>query len=71
MVAEVRLPARSIERQVRHHEERESWSRVKAHANRIHLAVVADRPDIADHSAGELVSLAERRLAQLGGGDAA
>lgn len=48
----------------------ESWGRVLHLSRRIHLAVVADRPDVVEQSAGELVYLAGRRLRQLSGGDA-
>ena len=57
---------RSVEQQARHFEEAESWGRVRYLGNVIHLAVTAERPDIAAHSAGELVLLAQRRLRQLG-----
>lgn len=60
---------REVERRVCLAEDREAWARVRLLGNVIHLAVVADRPDIADHSAGELVMLASRRLRQLGGAD--
>lgn len=49
--------------------EREAWRNVRAHAGHIHLAVRADRPDLALHKAGEIVSLADRRLRQLGDTD--
>lgn len=62
---------RAIEGRARRHEDREAWGRVRTHARHIHLAVVADRPDLALHSAGAIVSLAERRLRQLDGNDAA
>ncbi len=44
---------------------------IRRHARRIHLSVVAERPDLALHSAGAIVTLADRRLRQIGGGDAA
>lgn len=44
---------------------------IRRAAGRVHLAVVADRPDIALNAAGQIVSLAERRLRQMTGGDAA
>jgi hypothetical protein len=78
MVAEVRRldrrsagEIRSVEQQSQRHEDRESWGRVRYLGNVIHLAVTAERPDIAAHSAGELVSLATRRLRQLNDPDAA
>ncbi len=51
--------------------ERESWSRVRVLGARIHLAVVAEQPVLADQCAGEIVTLADRRLRQIGGNDAA
>lgn len=39
---------------------------IRRHAGHIHLAVRADRPDLALHKAGEITSLANRRLRQLG-----
>lgn len=40
---------------------------VRARASRIHLAVQADRPDLALHLGASLVVLADRRLRQTGG----
>ena len=40
---------------------------IRRQAGRVHLAVVADRPDLALASAGQIVSLAERRLRQMTG----
>lgn len=40
---------------------------IRRHAGRVHLAVVADRPDLALHAAGQITSLAERRLRQITG----
>jgi hypothetical protein len=76
MVAErtdvrTRSALRSIEGSATRREAREAWGRVRVLGNRVHLAVVAERPDIADGAAGELVSLADRRLRQIGGNDAA
>lgn len=72
MTAElVRLPARSIERKVAHHEERQAWGQVIHLTGRGHLSVVADRLDVADQSFGAIRSIATRRLRQLDGGDAA
>lgn len=56
---------RDLEERICAMEEREAWSRVRLLGNVIHLSVVAERPDIADHSAGELMALAARRLRQL------
>lgn len=56
---------RAIEGSVNRREAQEAWGRVRHLGNVIHLAVTAERPDIAAHSAGELVSLASRRLRQL------
>lgn len=52
-------------------EEREAWTRARTLGHRIHLAVVADRPDVAHDAAGAIVTLADRRLRQIGGNDAA
>lgn len=46
-------------------------SRMRILGRRVHLAVVAERPDLALDSAGQIVSLSDRRLRQLGGGNAA
>lgn len=76
MVAE-RMDRRSrgelvrLETRVRRDETVATLTRITTHARHIHLAVVADRPDLALHSAGQIVSLAERRLRQIGGSDAA
>ena len=56
-----------IDRYVRRDEDRAALTQIRTHARHIHLAVVADRPDLALHSAGQIVSLADRRLRQLGG----
>lgn len=75
MVAERAIDRRSvrdvvrIESRVRRSEERHAWTTVRRHAGHIHLATVAERPDIALHAAGAIVSLADRRLRQLGGFD--
>lgn len=42
---------------------------IRRQATRVHLAVVADRPDVALNAAGNIVSLAERRLRQVTDGD--
>jgi hypothetical protein len=60
-----------LDRRISLAEERAAWTHARAHAARIHLAVVADRMDMADQSAGAIVVLADRRLRQLGGKDAA
>jgi hypothetical protein len=39
---------------------------VRARAHRIHLAIVADRPDLALHEGGAIVAAADRRIRQLG-----
>lgn len=67
MTAElVRLPARVMERSVRKSEDIVYAGRMKVLGTRVHLAVVADRPDIADQCAGAIVTLSDRRLRQLG-----
>lgn len=60
-----------LEARIARSEERAFAGTVRLHASRIHLAVVAERPDVVEQSAGELVYLASRRLRQLGGSDAA
>lgn len=42
-------------------------SDVRAHALRVHLAAVSDRPDLALHEAAAIVTAAERHLRQRGG----
>lgn len=39
---------------------------VRARANRIHLAITAERPDLAMHEAGAIAAASNRRLVQLG-----
>jgi hypothetical protein len=39
---------------------------VRARAYRIHLAITADRPDLALHEASAIVVASDRRLTQLG-----
>lgn len=39
---------------------------VRAHANRVFLAAVADRPDLAAHEGAAIVALADRHLRQRG-----
>lgn len=46
--------------------ERDAWRDARRAARVIHYATVAERPDIVLHSAGQIVSLADRRLRQLG-----
>jgi hypothetical protein len=72
MVAEV-TPIRSsrMARQIARHEDREAWGRVIHLAGRGHLSVVADRPDLSDHTFSEIRSVASRRLRQLEDPDAA
>jgi hypothetical protein len=41
-------------------------SEVRARAHRIHLAIVADRPDLALHEGGAMVAAADRRIRQIG-----
>ncbi len=57
-----------IDRKVRRDENREAWGRVIHLTGRGHLSVVADRMDVADHTFGEIRSIATRRLRQLDGG---
>lgn len=40
---------------------------VRAHAYRVHLAAVSDRPDLALHEAAAIVTAADRHLRQRGG----
>lgn len=40
---------------------------VRAHAMRVHLAAVADRPDLALHEGAAIVALADRHIRQRGG----
>lgn len=49
-------------------EGRELIEEIRAHASRVHLAVVADRADLALYEAGAVVALADRYLRQRGGG---
>lgn len=44
---------------------------VRLHGRRVHYALVAERLDLVEQSAGAIVVLADRRLRQLGGSDAA
>lgn len=60
-----------LEGRVSRIEERDAWTQVRRHAGHIHLAVRAERPDLALHGAGAIAVLADRRLRQLGGDDAA
>ena len=60
---------RAIEGRATHHEERQAWGRVIHLTGRGHLSVVADRPDLSDHTFGEIRSIANRRLRQLDGGN--
>ena len=47
-------------------DELEFATEVRARAHRLHLAIVADRPDLALHEGGAIVAAADRRLRQLG-----
>jgi len=68
MVAEiVALPQGRMARRIERDETVEALRAIRRHAGHIHLAVRADRPDLALHKAGVIVSLADRRLRQLGG----
>lgn len=40
---------------------------VRAHAMRVYLAAVADRPDLTMHEGAAIVALADRHLRQRGG----
>jgi len=73
MVAELRkLDKRSrgdlvrLEDRVQRTENVIAFARIRDRGHRVHLAVVADRPDLAAQAAGEIVSIASRRLRQLG-----
>ncbi len=58
---------RLLERRVQRDETVETLISIRRFAGRVHLAVVADRPDLALRSAGQITSLAERRLRQITG----
>lgn len=60
---------RLVERTARRSEDLEAWREARRAARVIHYATVAERPDIALHQAGTIVSLADRRIRQLGGDD--
>lgn len=66
-MAAVYTPAKALDHRVTRIEDTAAWQRVHQLAGRAHLAVVAYRPDIALASAGEISSIASRRLRQLGG----
>ena len=55
-----------IERTVRRSETRQRWVDIRRHAGHIHLAVTAERPDIALQAAGKIVSIADARLRYMG-----
>jgi hypothetical protein len=59
---------RRIEAHTERVEQVETFRRIRFLGNVIHYATLGERPDIADHAAGELVSLADRRLARMGEG---
>lgn len=55
-----------MERTVRRSETRRRWVDIRRHAGHIHLAVTAERPDIALHAAGQIISIADARLRVMG-----
>ena len=66
MVAEVLpMPRGRMARRIDRDETTEALISIRRHASHIHLAVVADRPDLALHAAGQISSIAERRLRQM------
>lgn len=67
----VRVPNRVLESHVHRVEERAAWGRVRTLGHRIHYANRAEQPFLVEQAAGEIVTMADRRLRQLGGGDAA
>ena len=50
-------------------EAREAWGAIRVLTGRGHLAVVAERPDLALHAFGQIRSIADRKLRQLGDTD--
>lgn len=60
---------RVIEGSAKRAEARAAWGRVRVLSNRVHLAVVAERPDIALAASGEITHIASRSLRRLGGFD--
>ena len=62
----VALPQGRMARRIERDETVVALRAIRRQAGHIHLAVRADRPDIALHGAGEITSLANRRLHQLG-----
>lgn len=66
MVAEaLPLPRGRMARRIDRDETVDALLSIRRHAGRVHLAVVADRPDLALHAAGQITSIAERRLRQM------
>lgn len=66
MVAEaLPLPRGRMARRIDRDETVTALIDIRRQAGRVHLAVVADRPDIALHAAGRITSIAERRLRQM------
>lgn len=61
----------SIEARARRDEAAEAWGRVIHLGHRIHTAVIAERGDVIQQAAGELVHIGQRRLRQMGPSDAA
>lgn len=71
MVAEVaRIPVRSnvtrLDRAIERREQQEAWGRVIHLGQRINTAVIAERDDVIQQAAGELVHIGQRRLRQMG-----
>lgn len=58
-----------LDRRVERSENVIAFGRIRALSSRGHLALVADRADIADQSFGEIHHIASRRLRQIGGSD--
>jgi hypothetical protein len=70
MVAEIQirpLASGRLNRRVHREEQINALLDIRRQAGRVRYAVVADRPDVAMHAAGNIVSLAERRLRQITG----
>lgn len=58
---------RVIETRVRRSEDIDYAGRMRLLGSRIRIALVAERDDVIEQAASEVVYLSERRLAQLGG----
>ncbi len=56
-----------LELRIEHAEALAFADAVRAHAMRVYLAAVADRPDLAAHEGAAIVALADRHLRQRGG----